>query len=45
MAGAVLGAIVLFIAIVILLDHREYARAAMRFGVLAALWFQVLSSA
>jgi len=45
MAGAVLGALMLFVAIVTLLDHSEYIRAALRLGVLAALWFQVLSSA
>jgi len=42
--GAGLGALMLFFAIVTLLSHREYAGAASRFTVLAALWFQVMSS-
>jgi len=44
MTGAAIGALVLFVGIVMLLDHREYGRAASRFAVLAALWFQVITS-
>jgi len=42
--GAVLAFSVLFIAIVTLLDHREYGRALSRFVVLSALWLQVLTA-
>jgi hypothetical protein len=42
--GAVLAFSVLFVAIVTLLDHREYGRALPRFAVLSALWLQVLTA-
>jgi len=36
---------VLFLLIVTLLDHREYAGALSRFGLLGALWVRVLTGA
>jgi hypothetical protein len=44
MFGVVLAFILLFFAIVTLLDHKEYGRALSRFGVLGALWLQVLAA-
>ncbi len=42
--GVTLAFILLFFAIVTLLDHAEYGRALTRFGVLSALWLQVLTA-
>jgi len=42
--GVALAFILLFFAIVTLLDHKEYGRALSRFGVLSALWLQVLTA-
>ena len=45
MVGVGLAAILLFVLIVTLLDHREYAGALSRFGLLGALWVRVLTGA
>ncbi len=44
MMGAALAAMVLFLAIVMLLDRRAYGPALSGFGVLSALWLQVLTA-
>jgi hypothetical protein len=43
MLGVGLASMVLFLLIVTLLDHREYAGALSRFGLLGALWVRVLT--
>jgi hypothetical protein len=45
MLGLTLAAVLLFLLIVTLLDHREYAGALSRFGLLGALWVSVLAGA
>ena len=45
MLGLALAAMLLFLLIVTLLDHREYAGALSRFGLLGALWVRVLTGA
>jgi len=44
MMGAALAAMVLFLAIVMLLDRRAYGPALSGFGVLSTLWLQVLTA-
>jgi len=43
--GLALAAVLLFLLIVTLLDHREYGGALSRFGLLGALWVSVLAGA
>jgi len=43
--GLALAAVLLFLLIVSLLDHREYGGALSRFGLLGALWVSVLAGA
>jgi len=43
--GVALASMLLFVLIVTLLDHRQYAGALSRFGLLGALWVSVLSGA
>jgi len=45
MLGVGLASMLLFFLIVTLLDHREYAGALSRFGLLGALWVRVLTGA
>jgi hypothetical protein len=45
MLGVSLASMLLFFLIVTLLDHREYAGALSRFGLLGALWVRVLTGA
>jgi len=44
MAGAALAAMVLFLAIVMLLDRRAYVPALSGFGLLGVLWLQILTA-
>ena len=43
--GVALASMLLFVLIVTLLDHRQYAGALSRFGLLGALWVSVLVGA
>ena len=45
MLGVALASMLLFVLIVTLLDHRQYAGALSRFGLLSALWVSVLAGA
>ncbi len=45
MLGLAVAAVLLFLLIVTLLDHREYGSALSRVGVLSALWVSVLAGA
>jgi len=43
--GLALAAVLLFLLIVTLLDHREYGRAVSPVGLLGALWVSVMAGA
>ena len=43
--GVALASMLLFVLIVTFLDHRQYASALSRFGLLGALWVSVLAAA
>ena len=45
MVGLALAAVLLFLLIVTLLDHREYGSALSRAGLLSALWVSVMAGA
>ncbi len=45
MFGLALAAVLLFLLIVTLLDHREYGSALSRVGLLGALWVSVMAGA
>jgi hypothetical protein len=45
MLGLALAAVLLFLLIVTLLDHREYGSALSRVGLLGALWVSVMAGA